>query len=580
MKSNKEKFKLILIKGIWRHLTKRRKKQLIVLPLLISITGIFEIFSIASVIPFLSALSNPEDISQLKIIKIIYTIFQPLELIDPFSFSIAIFLICLTLAGGLRLLTIFSINFFSAAIGSDFSNKAYRLSLNQPYEIHIKRNSSSIISSIVSNTDRMVSVIVSFLNLMTAIVIGTALIFSLFFINWILSIIIATIFVSLYILLGIFLKKRLRKVSKSRANLTKLQTKALQEGLGSTRDIILDNSQELYAKIFSRTDKPLRFMAAKSDFISASPRYVFELLTIYVIMIIAYIYSSYSGLSNNLLPLLGSIILGLQRLLPAFQIGYASWVNITTNKNSIIDLLKLLDQEEIKKNKIKKLILFKDEIKISKISFSYFKKSKDIIYDFNLTIKKGERIGIVGTSGSGKSTIADLIMGLLKPRKGKIEIDGINLHENFLFSKEDWYKNISHVPQEIYLADSNIAENIAFGTPPNLINRKKLDYAIKASDLSDLCINTNKAFQVKVGERGIQLSGGQRQRIGIARAIYKGGNFLILDEATSALDIETEKKIMKTIDNLSSNLTILIITHRLSTLEKCDRVIDISKSKD
>ena len=168
-------------------------------------------------------------------------------------------------------------------------------------------------------------------------------------------------------------------------------------------------------------------------------------------------------------------------------------------------------------------------------------------------------------------------MGLLIPNNGKVEIDGINLHQNPYYSKEDWYKNISHVPQEIYLADNNIAENIAFGTPARKINKQKLDYAIKASNLTDLCKNSSQAFQIEVGERGVQLSGGQRQRIGIARAIYKGGKILILDEATSALDEQTEQKIMSTIDNLSSNLTILIITHRLSTLKSCNRVIDISK---
>ena len=575
MKRNSKKSKLILIKSIWIHLSKKRRKQIIFLPIIITLAGISEIFSVASVIPFLNALSNPEGVDKLQIIQVIYKIFGPLTFIDPFLISITLFLICVSVAGMLRLITIFTINYLSAAIGSDLSKKAYRLSLYQPYDIHIKRNSSAIISSIVSNTDRIISVIVSILNLTSAIVIGLALIFSLFIINWLLSVLIATIFISLYLLLGIFLKKRLRKVSKSRAGLTKLQTKALQEGLGSIRDIILDNSQDLYVKIFSANDKPLRFISAKSDFIASSPRYIFELLTLYVIMVISYFYSSLYGLTNNFLPLLGSIILGLQRLLPAFQIGYASWVNITTNTNSVFDLLDLLNQPDKKNLTRKTSINFRKEIKLSKIYFSYYKNSKKILDDFNLIIKKGERIGIIGGSGSGKSTLADLIMGLLQPNKGKVEIDGIDLHKNNLFSKESWYTNISHVPQDIFLADTNIAENIAFGVPIDQIDEKRLWNSIKASKLSDICKNVNQSYQIRVGERGVQLSGGQRQRIGIARAIYKGGKILILDEATSALDIQTEKKIMETIDELSSNLTILIITHRLSTLNKCDRVIEM-----
>lgn len=567
--------KKFILLGIWKHLSKRRKKQFLFLPIIIVFTGISEIFSIASVIPFLTILSDSSETNNISLVNDLYQIFGKFSNLDPILFSISIFLICVSTSAFLRLLTIYCINFFSAAVGSDFSKKAYRLSLNQPYSIHIKRNSSLIISSIVSNTDRVGSVIVSILNLFTATIIGFALIYSLFLINWILSILIAIIFCSLYLILGVNLKKRLKKVSQSRASLTNLQTKSLQEGLGSIRDIILDNSQKFYLNLFSKNDRILRFISAKSDFIASSPRYIFELLTLYIIIIIAYFYSKYTGSSNSILPLLGSIILGLQRLLPTFQIGYASWVNISTNTNSVFDLLKLLDQKErYLKNDVSKLVL-KKSIRLINVSFSYSKKN--IIENFNLTIKKGDRLGIVGRSGSGKSTIADLVMALLEPSKGILEIDGIDLNKNNIYSKENWYKNISHVPQDIYLSDTNIAENIAFGIPAENINKKKLMNAIKASKLTDLIKNENEAFNIPVGERGVQISGGQRQRIGIARAIYKGGRILVLDEATSALDLKTENEIMETIYNLDPDLTILIITHRLNTLKKCNRIIDLNK---
>ena len=201
-----------------------------------------------------------------------------------------------------------------------------------------------------------------------------------------------------------------------------------------------------------------------------------------------------------------------------------------------------------------------------------------ILKDFNLTIKKGEKIGIVGPSGSGKSTIANLLMGLLGPTSGHLIIDGKYIHDRKeIYNKEDWYRNISHVPQDIYLADCSIAENIAFGIPSKLIDNNKLMKVIKAAKILDLVNNVSDAYKMKVGERGIQLSGGQRQRIGIARALYKGGDILILDEATSSLDIDTESEIMKTVNNLGKDITILIITHRLNNLENCDRVIKINK---
>ena len=310
--------------------------------------------------------------------------------------------------------------------------------------------------------------------------------------------------------------------------------------------------------------------------VNSSPRYIFELITIYIIVLITYIYSQYFGITN-IVPLLGSIVLCLQRLLPIFQSGYAAWVSISVNTDSALNLISLLNQSDNKYLNKNQSIILEDKIKLINISFSYSHYSKNLFSNFNLEIKKGEIIGIIGPSGSGKSTIADIIMGLIKPTHGRIEIDGVDLHNNNFFSKEDWFRNISHVPQDIYLSDTNIAENIAFGIPPERINKKKLLKAIHSASLSKLIKDPNEAFNTKVGERGIQLSGGQRQRIGIARAIYKGGNILILDEATSALDIKTEGEIIETIDNLSSELTIIIITHRPSTLFSCNRVIDLSK---
>ena len=208
MESTNNPSKQYILLGIWKHLSKKRKKQIIFLPIIILLAGISEVFSIASIVPFLTILSEPNKVSQIKIIKQIYEIFKPISDIDPFLISIYLFLTCVSFSAIFRLITIYSINFFSASVGSDFSKKAYRLSLNQPYSTHIKRNSSSVISSIISNTDRVVSVIISLLNLSTAIIIGIALIYSIFVINWIISIIIALIFISLYFLLGINLKKK------------------------------------------------------------------------------------------------------------------------------------------------------------------------------------------------------------------------------------------------------------------------------------------------------------------------------------------------------------------------------------
>lgn len=578
MKKEKDTSKILLIKSIWKHLNQKRKRQLLLLLGIILLSGIAEIFSVASVVPFLNVFSNSENSTSIALIEPLLNLFSPLKTYNPILFVTTIFLFCITVASLLRLINLYVANFISAAIGSEMSSRAYRLTLNQPYSRHIETNSSEIISSIVTQTDVVVGVIKTIIFLISSIFISIGLIYSLFIINWFLSLSISLILILLYLILAAYFKIRLRKVSKSRAILVKQQTRSLQEGLGSIKDIILDNSQDFYSKLFKSSDRPIRFLAAKSEFIATSPRYIFEVISIFIIIIIAYIYTIFIDINTNIIPLLGSLALGLQRLLPAFQQAYNSWVIITISQNSALEFLKLLDQFPYIENKRKRKFIFTKNLILKDISFSYGYSSNKIVENFNLEISKGERIGLIGPSGSGKSTIADIIMGLLKPTKGSIKIDGNDLYKDKSFSKQDWYQNISHVPQDIFLIDSSIAENIAFGVPYDKISKKKLMEVIHASKLSGFINSIDDAFKIKVGERGLKLSGGQRQRIGIARALYKGGNILILDEATSALDEGTESLIMNTIDNLKSSITMIIITHRLSTLKKCNRIIDISKT--
>ena len=577
MKKEKNNSKIFLISLIWKHLRIKRRNQLLLLFLLIILSGIAEIYSVASVMPFLNNLSNSESNHNISIVDPLYRLFSPFESLNPIIISTGIFLFCISVAAILRFINVYLANFISAAIGSEFSSKAYRLSLNQPYIKQIERNSSEIISSIVTQTDVTVNVIKTVIFFITSIVISLGLIYSLFKINWVISVLISLILTSLYLVLGLFFKIKLKKFSKSRAKLVKQQTRSLQEGLGSIKDIILDNSQEFYSKLFIKSDKPIRFLSAKSGVIAESPRYLFEVVSLFIIILIACIYKLFIDLNINLIPLLGSMALALQRLLPAFQQAYSCWVLITVNTNSALDLLYLLDQKPYFEKKNTSKFLFKNKINLRNISFSYKNNSKKVLEKFNLEIFKGEKIGIIGPSGGGKSTLGDILMGLLEPTEGFLEIDGIELKKNEKFSKNDWYKNISHVPQDIFLLDGTVAENIAFGLPYNQIDKKRLMSVIHASKLSNIIRNIDDAFLTFVGERGSKLSGGQKQRIGIARALYKGGNILILDEATSALDEETELSIMKTIDNLDSSMTIIIITHRLSTLKKCNRIIDLGK---
>jgi ATP-binding cassette subfamily B protein len=276
------------------------------------------------------------------------------------------------------------------------------------------------------------------------------------------------------------------------------------------------------------------------------------------------------------IPVLGALALGAQRLLPALQQAYASFSAIIGVEASLKDVLALLDQPlpEYLNQLFPAPILFEKEIKLTNLSFSYTKDSPLVLENINLSILKGERIGFIGVTGSGKSTLIDIIMGLLSPTNGKLTIDQKILSRE---NQRSWQVRIAHVPQNIYLSDSTIEENIAFGIPVNEINHQRVKEAAKQAQIADMIDSSENGYQTLVGERGVRLSGGQRQRISIARALYKKADVLIFDEATSSLDTETEEVVMSAIDKLGENLTILIIAHRLTTLKGCDRIVKLDK---
>jgi len=285
----------------------------------------------------------------------------------------------------------------------------------------------------------------------------------------------------------------------------------------------------------------------------------------------------------NALPTLGALALGAQRLLPALQQAYSSYSQLKGAHSSFQDVLKLLDQKlpqhaiRIEGYKSPIPMLFENEIELNNVSFRYKVGGNWVLKNNNLKLSKGSRTGFMGVTGSGKSTLLDVIMGLLSPTNGKLLVDGqLITSEN----RRDWQAHIAHVPQNIYLSDSTIEENIAFGIPKEKINHKQIERAAQQAQILSLIDSWKDGYQTFVGERGVRLSGGQRQRIGIARALYKKANVLIFDEATSALDNETERVVMDQIEGLGQDLTILIIAHRLTTLQGCDQIVQVNENGD
>jgi ATP-binding cassette subfamily B protein len=350
--------------------------------------------------------------------------------------------------------------------------------------------------------------------------------------------------------------------------------KSLQEGLGGIRDVLIDGRQDAYCQIYRNADQPLRRAQGGNSFISSSPRFVTEALGMLLIASLAYTLTQEPDGVSRVIPVLGALALGAQRLLPVLQQAYSSWSVILGGQASLQDTLELLDQSlpDYADQPPKKSLPFKQCICLNQLWFRYNHQAPWVLKDLNLTIAKGSRVGFIGDTGSGKSTLLDIVMGLLQPTNGAVEVDGELITAA---NHRDWQTHIAHVPQAIFLADSTIEENIAFGVPIAEISHARVKQAAQQAQISDVIETWPKQYQTFVGERGIRLSGGQRQRIGIARALYKQADVIVFDEATSALDSETEYSVMQATEGLGEHLTLLIIAHRLTTLKNCTQVVEL-----
>ncbi len=576
--SDKESLQVLLM-ALWGKLSNRRKQQLGLLIILIIVTSIAEMISLASIIPFLAVLASPDALWRqdfVQSIAIIFGINGPEELLLPITIGFALTVI---ISGTIRILNIKFSQKLTAGIGSDISCEAYRRTLFQPYSVHLSRNSSEVIASLITDVNKLVGdTIFPIISLASSLFIIVGLSATLLAISWQVAIGIGGIIFVVYTVAVQKSKKVITALGNKKMELSRDLIRGIQEAQGAIRDVLLDSSQEFYASIHSQVDRPLRLSGAQINFLTAYPKMALESAGMVLIAIAGYILVIQGGVTKAL-PLLGSLALGAQRLLPLAQRVYECWALLKSSKKVIANVLTLLSKpipkSALTSLKVKKLGL-KEKIEFKNVNFTYKKGLRNVLEGFNITILKGERIGFIGKTGCGKSTAVDLLMGLLLPTKGKILVDGKDLYD----SDDDrrvssWRASLAHVPQSIYLTDASIAENIAFGIPTHEIDMDRVKRASEMSMLDKFAKNSPQGYSTIVGERGVRLSGGQRQRIGIARALYKNAEVIIFDEATSALDNTTESQVMESINNLSSNLTIILIAHRESTLVGCDKVFKI-----
>ena len=574
-----EKLTPLLIR-LLKTLSPRRRTQFYLITVLMVVSAFAEVVSLGLVIPFLGVLIAPDRLMSVSAVAEMAKYFgveTGQQLLLPLTIA---FVVVSFVAGAVRMLQLWAGNRVAFAAGADLSLEIYRRTLYQPYHVHLSRNTSVVVSSVIDKVNHVVFWILSPLMLLVSsffllIFITTTLVI----INPLVAGVSILSFGISYVLIAKLSRNRLKNNGNRIARETTQLIKTLQEGLGGIRDVLLDGTQNLYCQEYSRADQPLRYAYGNNAYIQGFPRFAMEAVGISLISALAYYLSQNTeGGIATAIPMLGALALGAQRLLPAIQSGYTAWSSIVASQAHLVEIMKILDQEIPKDLLLPRPepLRFKDTIEFKSVDFRYTEDTPLILNNFNLTIKCGQRVGFVGTTGSGKSTTLDLLMGLLHSTKGEILVDGQPLTGTRLRA---WQANIAHVPQSIYLADSTIAENIAFGVEKEKIDIERVKQAAKMAHIADFIEGRPGGYNAFVGERGIRLSGGQRQRIGIARALYKKSDVIVFDEATSALDSETEKDVMNALENLSRSLTILIIAHRVSTLELCDVIVNLKNGQ-
>ncbi|MFL6763780.1 MAG: ABC transporter ATP-binding protein [Sphingomicrobium sp.] len=539
-----------------------------------------ELATLGSLLPFLSLLAGVEQPARIPSFAKALAAAGATTQHEQIWVAAMLFAAIALIAGAIRLSLNWSTQMFSALLGQELSVDVQRRILSQPYTYHLTRNSSEAVAAMDKVESLVIHVLLQLIYAVASGFIALVIVAGLIYIDPFAAIIAAAAFSLIYLIVSAVARPRLARNSEAIGTAFEERVRIVQESVGGIRDVIVDGAQRVYLDAFAKVSRRYGIAAATTAFMAAAPRFILESVGMVVIAIVALLIADREGGLAHALPLLGAVALGAQRLLPLLQQVYHSWASVSGHRSVVFDVVELLrlpvPVEETGSTSIEPLPL-RDKISIERVSFSYPGRRRPVLENVTLEIPRGLILGVVGKTGSGKSTLADLIMGLIEPTEGQIAVDGRRLTGD---ARRRWRRGIAHVPQAIFLADTNIAQNIAFGVPPELVDQERVRAAAATAQLHEFVTSLPDGYSTTVGERGIRLSGGQRQRLGIARAIYKQTSVLVLDEATSALDDVTEAKVMEALERLGDQgRTIIIIAHRLSTLARCGLLVRLDEGR-
>ena len=571
-----------IIKQLFNLLSASQRKKFYLLQVLVILMAFMEIIGVASIIPFMSLVG---DMSQLQQDTVYAKLYQASGITSELEFIMILgigVVIMLFVSGTISIFTTWRLSMFGTQMGTELSTRLYTHFIKQNWLFHASVNSAKLTKKIVNETNRVSGGIILPLMQMNARIVFTIfMVVSIFIYDPRVAIIGITIFAIVYLILFKVVKSHLERNGKAISEIFSKRYRLNNEGFGGIKDLLLMGRDDNYIKSFKQTSQSLAYSQGTNNALAQVPRYFIEIVAFGSMMTITlYLISNYNGDLGKILPTLSLYTLAAFKLLPAIQNIYANVAAIRGNIAAFYsiqkDLIWSMQTKVSKKETEQSCMHVKDKIILDNITFTYPDKIKSTLNHVNMSIPTNTVVGIVGPSGSGKSTLINILLGLIKPQEGDLKIDDVVINEN---NRRAWQNSIGFVAQNIFLSDRSIAENVAFGIAKDEINYDRVYKALDLSHLTELLQNLDDGINTLVGERGVKLSGGQSQRIGIARALYHEAEVLVFDEATSSLDGISEKKVMEAIHEFGGQKTIIMIAHRIKTVQNCDQIFFVDKGQ-
>ncbi len=571
-----------MIKKVLKLLTSRERKRLSLLLGVIIVSSIIEVAGIASILPFLSLIANPDLIQDNRYLNFLYTSLNFQSTNRYLIFIGVLVLVILIISNLLIFLTRWGEARFSWMRSHFISRRLLSRYLYQPYKFFLNQNTSILGKNILSESQVVAKgVIMPLLEIFSRGIVAIFIFIMLIIVEPLLALSLIFVLGGAYVFTYRLTKQRLVIKGEKRYQTNTERFKAINEAFGDVKQVKLMGYENFFIKSYSKPSIENAKHTATAQIIGQIPKYIIEIIAFSGIIVVVLYLLAIDRSFEKFLPLMGLYAFSVYRLLPALQAIFAEIAAIRFNTKGLNalyeDMYSFGDRVDIgvpDKTKMN-LLPFKKELELKNITFSYSESNKPVIRDLNIKIDVNTSVAFAGATGAGKTTIANIILGLLRPDSGRIVIDGIEITDENLVS---WQRNLGYIPQDIYLQDDTVIRNITFGIPDNKIDMDSVIRSAKIANIHDFIMEQlPDQYDTVVGERGARLSGGQRQRIGIARALYHDPGVLVLDEATSALDGATEKEVFKAIENIAKTKTLIIIAHRLTTIQGCDVIYVMEK---